>query len=155
MDLSLFAYFTYMVCLFFLLEPRSEFMGRCQKSIDCFHEKHPYKPRQVFVMVSHAAGCIAITKTLSKRPLSDITPAGPCFIFGFSRTSNTDSWKLDDHDNLDGFNGYDGHLSEMGSATKPWNNFGDGKVKFYTGPPTSRFAPLKEDSPESKKVRTS
>jgi len=125
-------------------EPRSEFMDRCQRSIDCFHEKYRYKPRQVFVMVTHAAGCIALAKTLTKLNLSDITPAGPCSIYGYTRTSNTDVWEMDEHDNLDGFNGYTGHLSDMGSATVPWNNFGDGKVKFYTGPPSSRFAPKEE-----------
>ena len=29
----------------------------------------------------------------------------------------------------------------MGSATVPWNNFGDGNAKYYTGPASSRFAP--------------
>lgn len=92
-------------------------------------------------MVSHAAGCIALAKTLAKLDLSEITPAGPCSVYGFTRTNETETWTLDAHDKLDGFNGYTGHLSEMGSATVPWNNFGDGKTKFYTGPPTSRFAP--------------
>jgi len=123
------------------IEPRANFMERCQLSIDSFHKKHPYSPRKVFVMVSHAAGCIALAKTLTKQNLTDITPAGPCSIFGFSRTSNVDTWDLDPHDKVGGLNGYTAHLSEMGSATKPWNNFGDGKTKFYTGPPTSRFAP--------------
>jgi hypothetical protein len=116
-------------------------MDRCQRSINTFHKKQPYKPRQVFVMVSHAAGCIALAKTLAKLDLSEITPAGPCSVYGFTRTNETETWTLDAHDKLDGFNGYTGHLSEMGSATVPWNNFGDGKTKFYTGPPTSRFAP--------------
>jgi hypothetical protein len=126
-------------------EPRSKFMERCQESINCIHKRHPYKPRQVLVLVSHAAGCIALAKTLTKLKLSDITPAGPCSIFGFTRTSDTDVWSVDSHDDLNGYNGFTGHLSEMGSATVPWNNFGDGKTKFYTGPPDSRFAPKKED----------
>jgi hypothetical protein len=116
-------------------------MDRCQRSINAFHKKQPYKPKQVFAMVSHAAGCIALAKTLTKLDFSEITPAGPCSIYGFTRTNETETWTLDAHDKLDGFNGYTGHLSEMGSATVPWNNFGDGKTKFYTGPPTSRFAP--------------
>ena len=98
-------------------------------------------------MVSHAAGCIALAKTLTKRDLSEITPAGPCSVYGFTRSSNTDTWTIDQHDNLQGLNGYTGHLSEMGGSTIPWNNFGDGKVKFYTGPPTSRFAPKEESQP--------
>ena len=91
-------------------------------------------------MVSHAAGCIALAKTLTQKDLTEITPAGPCSIYGFTRTSDTNVWTIDEHDNLEGMNGYTGHLSEMGSATVPWNNFGDGTRKFYTGPPTSRFA---------------
>jgi hypothetical protein len=92
-------------------------------------------------MVSHAAGCIAFAKTLAQKTLQDITPAGPCSIYGFSRTSDTNVWTLDPHDKPHGLNGYTEHLSRMGSTTVPWNNFGDGTTKFYTGPPTSRFAP--------------
>jgi hypothetical protein len=92
-------------------------------------------------MVSHAAGCVALAKTLTQQTLQDITPAGPCSIYGFTRMENTDVWSLDPHDKPQGMNGYTEHLSDMGSATVPWNNFGDGKTKFYTGPATSRFAP--------------
>lgn len=91
-------------------------------------------------MVSHAAGCIALAKTLTKKTLQDVTPAGPCSIYCFTRTSDSEVWTLDLHDEPQGMNGYTEHLSEMGSATVPWNNFGDGITKFYTGPATSRFA---------------
>jgi hypothetical protein len=124
-----------------LLEPRAVFFDRCQRTVDCFHQRHPYKRRQVFVMVSHAAGCVAMAKTLSKKELTDITPAGPCSIYMFSRTSDTTTWELDQHDAPNSMNGFTGHLSNLGDATVPWNNFGDGIIKFYTGPPTSRFAP--------------
>lgn len=103
--------------------------------------------RQVFVMVSHAAGCIALAKTFAKLELSDITPAAPCSIYGLHRTSNTETWTIDPHDKLDGLNGYTGHLTQMGSSTIPWNNFGNGKDKYYTGPPTSRFAPSESAPP--------
>lgn len=126
---------------FFVLEPRSEFFLRCQRSVDCLHERYIYKPRQVLVMVSHAAGCIALAKTFTQQTLQDITPAGPCSIYRLTRTSDTSVWTLDPHNKPQGMNGYTEHLSEMGSATVPWNNFGDGTTKFYTGPPTSRFAP--------------
>lgn len=92
-------------------------------------------------MVSHAAGCIALAKTLANKELQDITPAGPCSIYGLSRTSDTSIWALDPHDKPQGLNGYTEHLSRIGSTTLPWNNFGDGTSKFYTGPPTSRLAP--------------
>eukprot|EP00980_Cylindrotheca_fusiformis_P017205 scaffold5296_cov215-Cylindrotheca_fusiformis.AAC.8 len=126
-----------------LPEPRNKFFERCQKSIDCFHERYPYKPGQVLVMVSHAAGCIALAKAFAKMKMAEITPAAACSIYRLTRSSNTDTWSLDAHDDLDGFNGYVGHLSEMGD-TIPWNNLGDGYVKFYTGPPDSRFAPKTE-----------
>lgn len=116
-------------------------MARCQKTVDTLHRRYPFKARQILVMVSHAAGCVALAKTLTKLSLSDITPAAPCSIYGFSRTDNTDIWSLDPHDEMDGLNGYTGHISKVGSSTVPWNNFGDGKTKFYTGPPNSRFAP--------------
>lgn len=128
-----------------LPEPRSEFFTRCQRAVDCLHQRFPHKAGQVIVAVSHAAGCVALAKTLTKQNLEDITPAGPCSIFGFSRESDTDIWALDSHDKPGGLNGYTDHLSKMGSATVPWNNFGDGLTKFYTGPPTSRFAPKADD----------
>jgi hypothetical protein len=123
------------------LEPRAEFMLRCEKAISLFHKRHPFNPKKAIVIVSHAAGCIALTQVLTRLQLCDITPAGPCSIYGFSRNSNTDVWTIDAHDKDGGLNGLTSHLSEMGTTTKPWNNFGDGKRKFYTGPPTSRFAP--------------
>jgi hypothetical protein len=96
------------------------------------------------VMVTHAAACIALTKILTNLNLSDITPAGPCSIYRLTRSSETEVWSIDAHDDLKGHNGFTGHLSEMGSTTVPWNKFGDGtrEKKFYTGPPTSRFAPI-------------
>lgn len=133
-----------------LPEPRSEFFERCQRSIDCLHKRYPYKPNQVLFMVSHAASCIALAKTLAQKTLQEITPAGPCSIYGFSRTSDTNTWTLDPHDKPNGLNGYTKHLSTMGSTTLPWNNFGDGTTKFYTGPPTSRFAPDNNKIPEIK-----
>ena len=129
------------ISIYPFIEPRSDFFARCQRSVDCLHETFPHKPRQVLVLVSHAAGCVALAKALTKQTMQDITPAGPCSIYGFRRTSDTEVWELDSHDTPEGMNGYTTHLSEMGAATPPWNNFGDGTTKFYTGPATSRFAP--------------
>ena len=128
-----------------LPEPKSAFFDRCERVAQKFNETHPYKPRQVFFMVSHAAGCLAMAKALSGRPLNEITPAGPCSIYLFSRTSDSEKWMLDDHDLPKSMNGYTDHLTDMGTTTIPWHNFGDGTRKFYTGPPTSRFAP-KDDN---------
>jgi hypothetical protein len=127
----------------FFTEPRSAFFDRCQRSVDAFHQRHPFQPKQVFVMVSHAAGCLALAKTLAKKELQYITPAAPCSIYMFTRTSDTDTWTLDEHDAPDSMNGYTDHMPDLGKATKPWSNFGDGTTKFYTGPPNSRFHPDK------------
>ena len=140
-----------------LPEPRSKFFERCEKSVRLLTKsRFPYKPGQVLVCVSHAAGCLALAHKLSGRPLNEITPAGPCSVYAFTRTSSSSSsdwnddgdsnsidggWKLDDHDQPGSMNGYTSHLSDLGTSTKPWHNFGDGVTKFYTGPPTSRFAP--------------
>lgn len=133
-----------------LPEPRSAFFDRCQNVSKAFNKKYPFKPKQVFFMVSHAAGCIAMSKALTGLPLDEITPAGPCSIYMFSRTKASETWTLDPHDMPNSMNGYTSHLSNMGTATVPWNNFGDGDTKFYTGPKNSRFAP-KECPVEEKK----
>ena len=140
-----------------LSEPRAKFIQRCERARKGFHERYPFQPKRALVLVSHAAGCIGLTQVFTQLNLSDITPAGPCSIYGLSRTNNSDVWTLDSHDKPDGLNGFTGHLSDMGNTTIPWNNFGDGKRKFYTGPLTSRFAPkvLAEGEKQTeKKVRT-
>lgn len=130
-----------------LPEPRSAFFDRCQRTADSFHARHSFQnnKNKVFVMVSHAAGCIALAKAFTQLKLTDITPAAPCSIYGLERSKETNVWSMAAHDDLQGHNGYTGHLAEMGSSTVPWSNFGDGTTKFYTGPPTSRFAPKEED----------
>ena len=125
-------------------EDRSNFMNRCQKAIDGIHKRHPYSKKSAIVIVSHAAGCVMLSKLLSQSNLTDITPAAPCSIYGFTRSSNTNVWTLDAHDKKGGLNGHTDHISDLGTSTVPWNNFGDGKTKFYTGPKTSRFAPKEE-----------
>ena len=135
-----------------LPEARDKFQQRCQDAIDKLDTRYPFKGGQVLVIVTHAAGCVMLSKVLTKGELHDITPAGPCSIYGFTRTKDAGNvWTLDPHDKPDGFNGYTAHLAEQGSTTVPWNNFGDGKIKFYTGPPTSRFAPSLEEQEEQRK----
>ena len=127
-----------------ITEPRSKFFDRCQRAVDGVNKRYPFKKAQILVMVSHAAGCIALTSAFAQLELTDITPAAPCSIYGLERSTETPVWSIAAHDDLTGHNGYTGHLSEMGSNTVPWNSFGDGTRKFYTGPPTSRFAPKEE-----------
>jgi len=124
-----------------LPEPRAEFMHRCRKMSLHLHKKYPFNPSKAIVIVSHAAGCVAMSSALTGLPLQAITPAAPCSIYGFTRTSDTETWMIDPHDIPGSLNGHTAHMSELGTTTVPWNNFGDGKKKFYTGPETSRFAP--------------
>ncbi len=128
-----------------LPEPKSKFLDRCERVAKTFNERYPYKPGQVFFMVSHAAGCLALSKALAGRELNEITPAAPCSMYLFSRSSASATWTLDPHDKPNSMNGHTDHLSDMGTKTVPWHNFGDGTRKFYTGPPTSRFAPKEEN----------
>ena len=101
-----------------------------------FHKRYVYKPRTAIVMVSHAAGVIALTRAVSQLTYQDINPAGPCGIFRLTRTSNTNKWDLDHYALEGGLNGHTKHLTTMGNFTIPWNNYGDKSInKGYTGPP--------------------
>jgi broad specificity phosphatase PhoE len=123
-------------------EARSDFSNRCERAITQINKRYPYSPRSALVIVSHAAAVIGLLKAATGLSAQDITPAGPCSVFRLTRTSDSDVWKLDQHDELKSMNGHTDHISDMGGRTVPWNNFGDKKLnKGYTGPPTSRFAP--------------
>jgi len=125
-------------------EPRSEFHDRCAKAIKAINRRFPYRPRTAIVAVTHAAGCIGLSKAAAQLALQDVTPACPCGVYRLTRTSDTETWRLDPHDVPGSMNGYVDHLSSGGlrGSTVPWNNFGDKKNHAgYTGPPTSKFAP--------------
>jgi len=120
-----------------------------------FHKRYTYKPRTAIVIVSHAAGVIALTRAVSQLTFQDINPAGPCGVFRLTRTSNTDKWDLDHYAMAGGLNGHTAHLTTMGNFTVPWNNFGDKKVnKGYTGPPppVSNTGDDEEDSTPSSEL---
>ena len=122
-------------------EPRSEFLHRCQRAVQCLNETYSSNP--AIVVVTHAAACIGLCRAATaSNTWEDITPAAPCSVYRLSRKVGEDVWTLDAHDAPNSLNGHTSHLTELGTTTKPWNNFGDKKVnKGYTGPPTSRFAP--------------
>jgi broad specificity phosphatase PhoE len=125
-----------------LPEPRSEFHGRCERAIHALNQRYCFKPRSALVVVSHAAACIGLARAAANLTLTDITPAAPCTIFRLSRTDNSATWQMDQHDAVNSLNGHTSHLSDLGSTTVPWNHFGDKAIhRGYTGPPTSRFAP--------------
>lgn len=100
------------------------------------NQRFTYSPRTAIVIVSHAAGCVALARAAADSTLQDINPAGPCGVFRLTRTSNKEAWDLDHYGKVGGFNGHTAHLSDMGTTTVPWNHFGDKSVnKGYTGPP--------------------
>lgn len=127
-----------------LPEPRSAFQGRCLQAVESISHRHRYRPGTALIAVTHAAACIYMAATATNQTAQSITPAAPCSIFRLTRTSDTAVWTIDDHDAVHSMNGFTDHLSNLGSKTTvPWNNFGD-KQHFggYTGPATSRFAPV-------------
>lgn len=117
-------------------ETKADFTPRCDKAIKEFNQRFSYSARTAIVIVSHAAGVIALTRAAAQSQLSDINPAGPCGVFQLTRTSNTEKWDLDNYAKEGGRNGHTAHLTTMGNFTVPWNNFGDKSInKGYTGPP--------------------
>lgn len=124
-------------------EPRSAFQSRCERAISSLNKRFPFKAGTAIVVVSHAAACIGLSRAAANLTLQDITPAAPCSIFRLTRSSNESVWTIDPHDAPNSMNGHSDHVSDLGGNTVPWNNFADKKVhRGYTGPPTSRFAPL-------------
>lgn len=115
-----------------LPESQSEFMARCKKAVKSLNKQYPYKPDSVIILVTHAAGCIGLTKEAAGVELSDINPSYPCGIFGMTRTSNTDHWDLDPYTNKDGLNGHMSHLSNVKGETRPWHRLGPHFT--YSGP---------------------
>jgi hypothetical protein len=116
-------------------ESRQGFIQRCDRVANAFNLRYAYSPRTAIVVVTHAAACVALSKSLANATLEDVNAAGPCSIFRLARTSDTPVWNLDHCDKKNGFNGFMGHISEKGSTTVPWNHFGDKKVNGgYTGP---------------------
>lgn len=135
-----------------LPEAREGLLDRCTSAMKEFNKKYRYSPRTAFIIVTHAASCVAVAKAASNLTLQDITPAAPCGIFQLTRTSQTDQWSMDPHDAPNSMNGYVDHVSDLSlKTTRPWNHFGPkGTPAYYTGPPSSKFAPLptREDSDE-------
>lgn len=126
-----------------LPEPRSDFHDRCRRAVDAIGTHHfGGAAKQVVVAVSHAAGCIGLTAAATGLPRSAITPAAPCSVYRLTRRKGETQWTVDAHDAVRSLNGHTAHLTELGTKTVPWNNFGDKKhFRGYTGPPNSRFAP--------------
>jgi hypothetical protein len=125
-----------------LPEPRSAFHDRCSQSVKAIGQRYRFRPGTALIAVTHAAACIYMAATATNQTADNITPAAPCSIFRLTRTSDTDTWTIDEHDAIGSMNGHMSHLSVLGAHTVAWHNFADKKVfGGYTGPATSRFAP--------------
>lgn len=124
-------------------EPRSKFHSRCERAIQLLNKRFPYRPGTALVVVTHAAACIGLCKAAIQGQLQDVTPAAPCSVYRLTRNSPTQTvWDLDPHDAVGSLNGHSDHISDLGTNTVPWNNFGDKMIHGgYTGPQNSRFAP--------------
>ena len=117
-------------------EPRSDFLNRCDRGIEALNQRYPYRPHTAIVIVTHAAACVGLSRAAANVTLQDINAAGPCSIFRLSRTLQTNVWEIDHYAKEGAFNGYMGHITDKGTYTHPWNNFGDKSINNgYTGPP--------------------
>eukprot|EP00545_Synedropsis_sp_CCMP1620_P003065 CAMPEP_0119004762 /NCGR_PEP_ID=MMETSP1176-20130426/1337_1 /TAXON_ID=265551 /ORGANISM="Synedropsis recta cf, Strain CCMP1620" /LENGTH=279 /DNA_ID=CAMNT_0006956507 /DNA_START=21 /DNA_END=860 /DNA_ORIENTATION=+ len=119
-----------------LPEPRDQFLTRCDNAMTSFNRRYSYSPGTAFVIVTHAAACIGLSRAASNATLQEVHAAGPCSVFRLTRTSPTDVWDLDHFSKEKGLNGYSDHISVKGNFTYPWNNFASKAInRGYTGPP--------------------
>lgn len=120
-----------------LPENSDEFIVRCQKAVEAINNKYPYRPSSAIVVVTHAAGCVAMAAAAAGKPITQMNPASPCCIFRLDRTDNSPTWTIDHHSMEGGMNGYTGHMRNQGISTIPWNHFAP-KTKEnpngYSGP---------------------
>ena len=100
-----------------LPEPRSEFLGRCDRAVAALNKRFPFSPRTAIVIVSHAAACVGLARAAANASLQEINPAGPCGIYRLTRTSDTEMWDLDHYSDKKGLNAYSNHLSDRGVHT--------------------------------------
>ena len=132
-------------------ENTNQFLQRCEKAMEYIDTAYCNSP--VLIIVTHAACCIGLVKAATKLTLQDINAASPCSIYRLNRTIDSSSssssspslssssWEIDHYSQVNGMNGYIGHLSDLGDTTIPWNHFdrteeNSGTVEGgYTGPP--------------------
>jgi len=120
-----------------LPESREQFLQRCNGVIDAINTRFPFCPKTAVVIVTHAAGCIALAKAATGLNLQEINTASPCSVYHLTRSCQVNCWDLDHFSKPDTGNGYTGHLSDLGTHTTPWNHFGNKQVNGgYTGPPS-------------------
>jgi len=132
-----------------LPENRGQFLDRSEEVVRRLNERYRRQvtkdggtdrectttPR-VIVIVTHAAGCVALSKSASGQDLKNINPSPPCGIYRLDRVDDSERWDIDDYSKEGGMNGYTDHLCcGVGETTVPWHHFGDKEVNNgYTGP---------------------
>ena len=126
-----------------LPEDKDAFFARCDRAMEEISIAHSHQEdgrNRVIIVVTHAACCIGLVKSATGLELQEINAAAPCSIYKLMREnsphdSNT-GWKIDHYSEKDGMNGFTGHMDDIGTKTRPWNNFGNREVdKGWTGPP--------------------
>ena len=120
-----------------LPEDRKQFFSRCDKAMKRISDTYPLEDEKnrVVIIVTHAACCIGLVKSATGLTPQDINPASPCSIYKLTRSCYDKKWTLDNHAKEGGMNGFTGHMKDIGTNTRPWNNFGDREIRNgYTGP---------------------
>ncbi|GFH57862.1 phosphoglycerate mutase-like protein [Chaetoceros tenuissimus] len=122
-----------------LPESKETFFDRCDEAMDQIGKAYPCEEEknQVLILVSHAALCIGLVKSATGCELEEINPAAPCSIYKITRASSDDKWSIDHHSIDDGMNGFTSHMKDIGTCTRPWNNFHtrcDENPRGYSGP---------------------
>jgi len=118
-----------------LPESREDFLHRCDRVMQELHNRFDFVEKSAIIVVTHAAGCVALARAAANLTLQEINPAPPCGMYILTRSCNTPIWSLDHHSIPSGANGFVGHVSDLGRHTFPWNHFGNKKENNgYTGP---------------------
>lgn len=121
-----------------LPETKKEFFERCDLAMEHISREFPCgnDKNRVIILVTHAACCIGLVKSASGVALEEINPAAPCALYKLTRMTNENEWDIDHHSKVGGMNGFIGHMKDVGTFTRPWNNFGNRDIdNGYTGPP--------------------
>ena len=121
-----------------LPEDLNKFLSRCDEAMKHISSAYPCEDEKnrVLIVVTHAACCIGLVKSATGMALQDINAASPCSIFKLTRKPRDTKWGIDHFSKEGGMNGFTDHMDDIGTMTRPWNNFGDKKVdNGWTGPP--------------------
>ena len=122
-----------------LPEDCQKFFNRCDEAMKHISDDYPCDEEgknRVIIIVTHAACCIGLAKSATGMALQEINAAAPCSIFKMTRKSSDSAWRMDHYAKDGGLNGFTDHMENIGTNTRPWNNFGDKNVNNgWTGPP--------------------